>query len=98
MGAVVMVTRARTAGDQEMCAGREPDNNCGVGLGGGGAVATAVLPNVSGHHSGHYTGHHPALLCIAPGHWHTGPHHGGKQGDIGGPAYNGEAGYDQDMI
>ena len=29
MGAVVMVTRARTAGDQEMCAGREPDNNCG---------------------------------------------------------------------
>ena len=42
MGAVVMVTRARTAGDQEMCAGREPDNNCGGGvLGGGGAVATA---------------------------------------------------------
>ena len=58
-----------------------------------------MLPNVSGHHSGHYTGHHPALLCIAPGHWHTGPHHGPSQGDIGGPAYNGEAGYyDQDMI
>ena len=32
MGAVVMVTRARTAGDQEMCAGREPDNNCGGGV------------------------------------------------------------------